>query len=414
MPFDEFAYPLMQAWDWWELFKKGAQVQIGGADQFGNILTGVEAIKAIKKVQPVHFENDVQFRSPYASSSETSPSESAKDNGNLNEPIGFTVPLLTTSAGAKFGKSEGNAIWIDTAMTSSFDQYQFFLRSTDADVERYLKLFTFLSIPDIQAIMEQHRLDESKRIAQHRLAFEFIELMHGLGEAETTQRQHKELFSGEISIDSLRAEQSLAPSHAPIGKEETHNPGDWSSSLNTRARATSSESVSSVRLTLPRSLVLGQHISKVLWYAGLVSSKAEGFRLIANKGCHVGSKTGRGAVTETMGDSLAFTPATNPAADAANYVVDGDLLILKVGKWKMKVITLVSDEEYERLGLTCPGWKEAEEDEAAKDSPPPAWKDRGGKQAGRIKVGAGEEESLVRRIRASQQDEVEQWEKDEC
>ncbi len=362
MPFDEFSYPLMQAWDWWELFKRGAQVQIGGADQFGNILTGVEAIKAIKKIEPVHFENDAEFQQPSANSPGSPSSESVKDNDKLNEPIGFTVPLLTTSAGAKFGKSEGNAIWIDTAMTSCFDQYQFFLRCADADVEKYLKLFTFLSIPDIQAVMEQHRLDESKRTAQHTLAFEFIELMHGLGEAERTQQQHKQLFGGELSIDSLRAEESVAPSHAQTEEQQGYTSSGSSRSRHPPAPATSSESSSSssIRLVLPQSLVLGQHISKVLYHAGLVSSKAEGFRLIANKGCRAGSKTGPNAVTATMGDSLAYTPATNPSADAATYVIDGNLLILKAGKWKVRIINLVSDDEFKSRGLTCPGWGEEE------------------------------------------------------
>jgi tyrosyl-tRNA synthetase len=357
MPFDEFAYALMQTWDWWELFKKGAQVQIGGADQFGNILTGIEGIKAMKKVEPVHFEDDAQFQGHVSSSFVQSPSTPPKGSENLNEPIGFTVPLLTTSAGVKFGKSEGNAVWIDPDMTSTFDQYKFFLRCADADVERYLKLFTFVPIPEIREIMEEHRTDESKRIAQHRLAFEFIELMHGLGAATNVQQQHKQLFEGKISIDSLRGDSR--------GKQEPS--GDWNSILNPNAKAATAENTSSVHLTLPRSLVVGQNISKVLWHAGMVSSKGEGFRLIASKGCQVGSKTGRGAATDTMGDSLAFTIATNPATDTLDYLIDGDLLILKIGKWKMKIVRTVSDEEYEKSGLTCPGWKELEEARARKE-----------------------------------------------
>ena len=371
MPFDEFSYPLMQAWDWWELFKKGAQIQIGGADQFGNILTGAEAIKTMKKVEPVHFENDEQFQGHVGNKFVASHSKPPANGGNINEPMGFTVPLLTTSAGVKFGKSEGNAIWLDSQLTSTFDQYQFFLRSADADVEKYLKLFTFLPIPVIRMIMDEHRMDESKRVAQHRLAFEFIELVHGLGEAEKVQTQHKQLFAGNISIDSLRADPTLAPSAAntaaEMARKEARPSGDWTPSLNPHAKQTNAENAPSVRLTLPRSLVAGQQISKVLWYAGLVSSKGEGYRLVANKGCHIGSKSGKRAVTEAMGDSLAFTPAGNPATDTGDYLVDGELLIIKIGKWKMKIVKVVSDEEYEKSGLTCPGWREAEGEEAGKE-----------------------------------------------
>lgn len=110
--FSEFTYPLLQSWDWWHMYStKDIQVQIGGSDQFGNILAGVDAINHIR-----HSHYDPLIR---------------QDESGLNEreallkrPMGFTVPLLTTSSGAKFGKSEGNAIWLDREMTSGFDLYQ--------------------------------------------------------------------------------------------------------------------------------------------------------------------------------------------------------------------------------------------------------------------------------------------------
>jgi len=359
MSFAEFTYPLLQAWDWWELFKKGTQIQIGGADQFGNILAGVNAIKGMKKIERVHFESDERFQGHVGHSFLASQDPAPRVGGNINEPVGFTVPLLTTSAGVKFGKSAGNAIWLDKEMTSTFDLYQFFLRSTDADVERYLKLLTFLSMADIEDIMQEHRLDESKRVAQHKLAFEFVELIHGLGAAKEAERQHKTLFSRDVSIDSLRADASRTED------KEARVPGDWSNALNKYAKPVSAVDTSSVHLKLPESLVVNQSFARVLWSAGLVASHGEGHRLIAKKGCHVGSKSGRRAVDSQMSDYLSFAPiVTTRPEETQKYIVDENLLILRVGKWKMKIITILSDKEYEEAGLTCPGWKE--EDDAGR------------------------------------------------
>lgn len=111
----EFVYPLMQAWDWWHLFKNGVQVQIGGADQFGNILQGAEAVKYAASHDAdfqVQLEQEEKVRA------------AKRDAVVTDDPIGWTVPLLTTASGEKFGKSAGNAIWLDKDMTSSFDLYQ--------------------------------------------------------------------------------------------------------------------------------------------------------------------------------------------------------------------------------------------------------------------------------------------------
>lgn len=105
MSFGEFSYPILQAWDWWTLFKHGCQVQVGGSDQYGNILFGMDAVKTISRntvMQEDHnnLEND------------------------LDRPYGITTPLLTTSSGEKFGKSAGNAIWLDKDITNPFLLYQ--------------------------------------------------------------------------------------------------------------------------------------------------------------------------------------------------------------------------------------------------------------------------------------------------
>lgn len=103
---NEFIYPVLQSMDWWHMYHTiGIQVQIGGSDQFGNIAAGIEAIKYINKN---HY--DPKYRQ--------------KDQSLLNTPMGFTTPLLTTSSGEKFGKSAGNAIWLDKDRTTTFDFYQ--------------------------------------------------------------------------------------------------------------------------------------------------------------------------------------------------------------------------------------------------------------------------------------------------
>ena len=111
MSFSEFTYPLLQGWDWWHMYRTlGVQVQIGGSDQYGNIIAGMDAVKHIAQNSPNSSESTRWLGS----------------DGRLREesaPMGLTVPLLTTSSGEKFGKSAGNAVWIDQTMTSSFDLY---------------------------------------------------------------------------------------------------------------------------------------------------------------------------------------------------------------------------------------------------------------------------------------------------
>ena len=107
MSISEFLYPVVQAWDWWHLWStKGVQIQIGGADQLGNITSGADAINSIARKEA-------------AISQEAAPGEADRQR-----PVGFTVPLLTTASGEKFGKSAGNAVWLDGQMTSPFKLYQ--------------------------------------------------------------------------------------------------------------------------------------------------------------------------------------------------------------------------------------------------------------------------------------------------
>ena len=106
MSFSEFTYPLLQAWDWWYMYNtKNIQIQIGGSDQFGNIIAGIDAINYIRKS---HYDPNIR----------------QENDDPLKKPMGFTVPLLTTASGEKFGKSAGNAVWLDKDMTSTFELYQ--------------------------------------------------------------------------------------------------------------------------------------------------------------------------------------------------------------------------------------------------------------------------------------------------
>ncbi|KAI9825877.1 MAG: tyrosyl-tRNA synthetase [Thelocarpon impressellum] len=322
MSFAEFTYPLLQSWDWWYMYQtKGIQVQIGGSDQFGNIVAGIDAVKYIAKN---HYDPVVRQE---------------KEDEKL-VPIGFTVPLLTTGSGQKFGKSAGNAIWLDKDMTSTFDLYQFFLRSADADVGRYLRLFTFLPLPEIDTVLEEHMRNPSLRKAQHLLAREFVELVHGEAEAAAAEQQHRAIFRKAPLLVAASQAGSLedAPVHSGGGITPTNAPP--------------------INVTLPMSLVADQAPAKVLHAAGLVASRSEGHRLALNQGAYIGSRPIGGG---GMGDSLDFTSVKlwDPSK-TKDYLLDGNLLVLRVGKWKVKVVRVVSDEEFRRLGLDAPGWDEVE------------------------------------------------------
>lgn len=150
--FTEFSYTLIQGWDFKELYQnKNVYVQIGGSDQWGNITTGIEMIRKVI--------------------------------GDDNKAVGIVTNLLTTSTGKKFGKSEGNAIWIDAEMTSPFQMYQHLLNWEDADIEKLLKWMTFLSVEQIDEIMKKHNEKPFEKQAQKALAFEIVKDIHGIDAA---------------------------------------------------------------------------------------------------------------------------------------------------------------------------------------------------------------------------------------
>ena len=162
----EFSYTLIQGYDFLHLFKdKGCILQAAGSDQWGNITTGIELIKKIEG----------------------------------KEAYGFTMPLILDANGNKFGKSEGNALWLDKTKTSSYELYQYLINSDDSKVEEYLKVFTFLTKEEIEKIMTEHNDAPHLRIAQKRLAKEFITDLHGEEEFNKALKISECLFSGKIN-----------------------------------------------------------------------------------------------------------------------------------------------------------------------------------------------------------------------
>lgn len=176
--FAEFSYTLIQGYDFLHLFKeKNCILQAEGSDQWGNITTGLELIK--------------------------------KKTGK--EAYAFTMPLVLDANGNKFGKSEGNALWIDKNKTSSYALYQYLINSDDKMVEQYLKIFTFLTPEEIINIMDNHNREPHLRLAQKTLAREIIKDLHGIEEYESAKKISEALFSGNIKeLTSKQIEEGLS------------------------------------------------------------------------------------------------------------------------------------------------------------------------------------------------------------
>ena len=179
--YTEFSYVLLQAYDFLHLFQNyGCRLQMGGNDQQGNIISGIDLIR--------------------------------KKTGG--EAFGATQPLLLTSSGTKFGKTEEGAVWLDPQKTSPYKFYQFWMNTEDQAVEKLLKLFTFLSLEEIEEIMQVHRSAPERREAQRRLAWEVTGIVHGQDNAAMTKKASGILFGEsfeprELSLsmlDTLAAE----------------------------------------------------------------------------------------------------------------------------------------------------------------------------------------------------------------
>jgi tyrosyl-tRNA synthetase len=169
MSFTEFTYQLVQGYDFYWLYQnKNCKLQMGGSDQWGNITTGTELIKTIAGGQA----------------------------------FAFTCPLLTKADGGKFGKTEKGNIWLDPAKTPPYEFYQFWLKASDADVEKWIKIFTFLTRKEIETLTEQHKQNLGARLLQKTLAREITILVHGDVAFKEALNKTESLFSNQSSTDN--------------------------------------------------------------------------------------------------------------------------------------------------------------------------------------------------------------------
>lgn len=168
MSFTEFTYQLVQGYDFLHLYKnKDCTLQMGGSDQWGNITTGTELVRRIAS----------------------------------GKAYALTCPLITKADGTKFGKSEGGNIWLDSARTSPYKFYQYWLNTSDVDAEKYIKIFTFLSKEEIEVLTEKHREAPHLRLLQKRLAEEITIMVHSSEDLENAIKASNILFGNSTSDD---------------------------------------------------------------------------------------------------------------------------------------------------------------------------------------------------------------------
>ncbi len=187
--YTEFSYMLLQAYDFLELYRRhGCELQLGGSDQWGNITAGIELIRRVVG----------------------------------GEAHGLSAPLITTVAGTKFGKSEGQSVWLDPALTSPYQFYQFWINVDDRDVERYLKTFTYRDRAEIAQLMAEQVREPGARTAHRALAADVTALVHGAAAAAGAAEASRVLF-GELDPD-----RAAPPTWAMLAAELPHAvlPGD--------------------------------------------------------------------------------------------------------------------------------------------------------------------------------------------
>ena len=253
LSYTEFSYLLLQAYDFLVLHdREGCTLQMGGSDQWGNITAGIELIRKLRQ-SPAH---------------------------------GLVCPLVTTSSGVKFGKTEAGAVWLDAELTSPYELYQFWLNTDDRDAVRYLRYFTWLDGEEIDALAAELEADPAARPAQRRLAEEVTRAVHGESELERAEKASRVLF-GE-AIEGLGSGELLAIFHEVPASEvaEDRFAGD------------------------------GLALAELLAETGLASSKSEARRAIEGGGIYLNNRRvrdARGAVT-------------------LDDAIDGSLMVLRKGK----------------------------------------------------------------------------------
>lgn len=189
--FTEFTYTILQAMDFLHLYEHhNCKLQIGGSDQWGNITSGLELIRKMV-------------------------TEGAK-------AYGLTIPLVTKADGTKFGKTEGGAVWLDPEKTTPYEFYQFWINTADADVTKYLKLFTFLSKEEIDQLEKSVQEEPHLRKAQKTLAEEMTRLIHGEQSLQQAIKISEALFSGEVkNLSAAEIKQGFKDVPSYEVKEET-------------------------------------------------------------------------------------------------------------------------------------------------------------------------------------------------
>ncbi|WP_054957365.1 tyrosine--tRNA ligase [Paenibacillus dakarensis] len=195
--FTEFSYQILQSIDFLHLFKhEDVQLQIGGADQWGNITSGLDLIR--------------------------------KKEGPEAKAFGLTIPLMLKADGTKFGKTAGGAIWLDPNKTTPFEFYQFWANQDDRDVIKYLKFFTFLTKEEIDALEEKVQTEPHKREAQRVLAAEMTKFVHGEEALIQAKKITEALFSGDIkSLTADEIEQGFKEMPTFNATKESKNIVDW-------------------------------------------------------------------------------------------------------------------------------------------------------------------------------------------
>jgi len=258
--YTEFTYALLQGFDYYTLNQKyGVDLQLGGSDQWTNILSGVDLIH--------------------------------KRLGKQVYALG--MPLITDATGKKFGKSEGNAIWLDPKKTSPFRFYQFWINLPDANIEQYLKVYTFLPVGEINALMELHKRNPGERQAQETLARLVTEIVHGPAATAQAAAASDALFGDTPFAELSREARQVALAEAP--------------------------SVTLARKDLDG----GVSLAEVLVQGGLAGSKSDARRLIEGKGITLGG-----------------FPIENPAQELHTHDLSGDYALVRKGKQGVLILVL--------------------------------------------------------------------------
>jgi len=252
MSFTEFTYQLIQGYDFYHLHKEyNCLLQLGGSDQWGNITTGTELVRRM---------ND----------------EGAK-------AYAMTCPLITKADGSKFGKSEGGNVWLTADKTSVYKFYQFWVNTTDADAEKYIKIFTFLTQEEVQAVIEEHATAPHLRVLQKRLAAEVTTFVHSAEDLEEAIKRSEfvfsnynyeqlnavsddfftdifgEFFHAEITSEQLSADTDVIEMLADVTKVFPFR-GEARKALAANAVAVNKEKITDAYKLSDKDLVLGKYI----------------------------------------------------------------------------------------------------------------------------------------------------------